>query len=188
MVELIALLAILGILAGVAITALIPTQHQVIDRGGPTLIATAALDARATAAANSYAYDTTPGALAAAMNSYQRDRATTNLEVTYTTGPATAPEFSDNHGTLNLSVAAPEPTTAAFATLTSTTPAGGRCLLAVDNLRTGTQYSQLTTTSDDGCTAHVAAACAQIWATLPGSGTAQDPHQIPADHTCTTAT
>lgn len=187
-VELITLLAIIGIMVSVAAARVIPTQRDVLDRAGVTVVGAAVLDARAVASANHYRYDTDEGVVVDQLNALASTRATTGLNAVYVPGDATAMDVGQTNGQAPVSVTVVDPTTVAFALMTTQgTGETAHCWLAVDTLRDGTQYARMTDAlfnDRNACSGAVAASCAATLAMSPALGTASDPHQLSARESC----
>lgn len=190
-VELVTLFAVIGIVLSVAVGQFLPTQRQVLDKVGPVLLSASVLDARAVASANHYRYPGDPADIASALNDLTAANSTDSFDVTYTAGPAELNTDEDGKRSMAISVAPGSPVTVGLAALTSVSgPQDGTCVLAVDSLRTGTTYAQMTgvfVTSNE-CSGAVAAACAPSWADGPGAGTASDPYSIEREAACVTST
>lgn len=185
--ELIAVFTIIGIILSAAVGQYLPTHRDVLDRAGPVLIAAAVLDARAVASTNHYTYPADAQGIADALNAIAPSHATGTLNATYTTGAAALIDADSGKGTIELSVAAGTPTTLGLAVMTSAAgPDAGKCLLAVDSLRTGTVYAQMTGVAlgSSQCSGVTAIACAPQWGGSPAAGTYTDPHAQPVSDAC----
>lgn len=186
LVELLAVLAVMGVLVTVAVSWWLPTQREVMDRSGGLLLASTVVDARTVASANHYRYDTTPGTLAGAMNPLAAGRAGSGMSVEYQPGPVQATDLDPATGVVPISVHASSPTLVGVAVMSSATGTTGTCLMGVDHLRTGSQYARAdgVPTGDGLCSGQTAVTCAQGWDTAPGAGTLAAPFRLAATDGC----
>lgn len=183
MIEMMVALVIVGMLLGIAAVNFTDTTRSAANKASVTVLAAAVLDARAAAGVNRYRYSDTDTTLTS-MDAVAQRRSTTLVQVEYTDAASQAPEGAQD--ALQVSVDSPAGLRVGLALMSSQQDNIGLCTLAVDSLRTGTQYARVaalpTATAD--CSGATALRCASTWVASAHDGTYADPYRLTGDETC----
>lgn len=197
LVELVVVLVVVGILAGIAAFAYSSVQSNSTDRAGAPALGAVQAEARKLASANSYKF---PTDLTTKLETVDGDANTTNLApLTFKTAPdpSTAPAQAGSTS-FNISVGTWEeyPTHAGYAVRTSapTASKAGSCWVLYDRTSTPSSDNQTAamwfhiTDTTDAPVDCAPTYCLMVSAdSMPGLGTATEPKtgsSIPAEGTC----
>jgi prepilin-type N-terminal cleavage/methylation domain-containing protein len=184
LLELVVVMVIMGVLAGVAVLGYGTIQRNQTDSAGYPILGAAQIDARQVAAGNA---DTFPGTalLVGQMNSEAVSTGGSSLNfLSDPDGSQPSPDASD------ISVDRGDAATVGLAVMTSTgSPTDGHCLLMLDSLTAGSTWVTMKNALAGGinnCQASFVYACRASLQQLPGAGTSGNPYQLSSGAGCQT--